>query len=347
MRTRLLLFLFIWIGLLSCKTSPIEGLWVGSHSVSFNGDTMSIISAILDFDSSDSVFVQSFSYDNVYQKNIHYIIKNDTLNIDNGDLIYKFYKKNNNLHLIDLKNETDTSSKKDYRIKENIYKRPPKVSITFPAGFIHGPYLMKNTFADRDTLEFINDSIYLTRNGYGYKDFHYWKLHKERGLQFIELWEEYSMGNPILLFPTHISKESFTVCTNFDNSITGTFTPIKYNIKKTDITGQWTEDSLIQIFDPYGIADTTIYKTNLNYKIKQDSIIREKRSSLKYFSDFTGKELIASTNAHFDDGEEYTEYYHYKIINYSDDSMILSMIPRWGKALNNIYYLTRNQTITK
>lgn len=351
MRIKLLFLIFIWIGLLSCNSSPLKGVWIAAYSVNFKEDTASV-SRIFDFYSPDSVSILSLSHFDANQpQRFHYSVNKDTVTIKGNpeSVNYRFCIQDDNLHLFNLENETDTSSQKHYWEKEAVFIRPPKLSSKekLTPDMVKGAFRVRSEELGTDTLEFINDSMYLLRTYFGYKDLRSWKLHQRHNLQFIEIWSEYKWnGYPAMLFPIQINGDSFIVSPNFNKDIKATFIPMKEVINKPDITGTWIEDSLLHILYPYDyFVDSTLFKTNLKFLITQDSIIREKRSSLSYISDYTGKELICITKKMGEDEEEYEEYFHYKIIEYSNENMVLNVVPRSGKIFSNFHYLHRCDTI--
>ena len=335
--------------LLSCNSSSIEGVWIASYSISHKGDTMSL-SQILDFYTSDSVSVQSLFFD--YTISYYYKVDNNNLSINNdsASFNYKFYQKHDKLHLFIEDSEDDTIDEGEVhklRTKEIVYFKSPELSTKtkLSPDIIRGPFALQSEELGTDTLEFVNDSLYIFRNNYGYKDIRTWRLHTKKNIQFIELWVEYNSGNPVILSLLDIDNNSFTASPNTDEKIKIRFTPIKDVFNKPDITGTWTEDSIMTIRFPFEHnTDTIFFKTNLTYYITQDSIICDKYPPLKYISDYTGKELISMRKKKDEDGKEYDEYYHYEIIDNSNEKIIFGVSPRIGKYYYNFHYLTRYNT---
>lgn len=299
-------------------------------------------STIYDF-SLDSLYINSFYWADT-PITVHYRINKDTLVI-NDTTILNYKIADNELHLYLLNSDT-VNSLDDTRINEIVLVR----ASSFPEGskltrnFLKGPFFCYSDSLGSDTLEFVNDSLYLQRNIHGFQQFYSWKLHEIEDTRFIELWNEYTiMGYPALFLPIKVSENEVKTSFNYNKNSKMSFKKIGTNYNKPDITGTWNTDSCKTIHNDMNLSDTIIHNVSLTLTLTEDSFFfNNKRMPASYIYNYTGEELILTEQVKdHENGQYYDDYTTCKIIHHSDSNLIFKTFTRRRMSYHDIYYLSK------
>lgn len=340
---KLIFLIIIAVNLLSCASSDIRGMWISSSTINQKGDSM-YLSVIYDFYSQDSLYIESlYYYDNNSPTTVHYKINGDTICFCDT-LFYTYKIDNNELHLLPLEKIEEEAiynyTKEIIFLKASAFPKSSKITDIS----LKGPFLFDSSILGTDSIEFVDDTTFIQRDEYGYKQAYFWKLHhKKNNIYFLEWWNDYSdMGYPFIIIPTQVSKDSFKAIMHYNKEIEINFRKIDSEIKRPSIQGVWKEDSIVRIFSERYISDTVVLKPNRVFTITEDSIYNSKSLSCSYISDYTGKELWLTQKINDKEKNENDyEYYAYKIFFHSENKLVLSTIKHSQKYVNDIIYLSK------
>ena len=167
--------------MLSCRTdNKIEGTWIGAYSYRSSDSIKpySIIRSIITFDD-DSYYIHDNAYNNVtFYHEGKYNLNLDTLKFTEG-------KKKEEIIIKSINPDSLTFTSPDGILI--VYKKLKSNLKTVKKTHLIGKIYLSESKFKRDTISFINDSIYLTKNGKLKPTRKYWNKISHQGYEIIFL----------------------------------------------------------------------------------------------------------------------------------------------------------------